>query len=65
MEENKLFNKEINESLYRILRAMALIDQEMSYCQGMNFICGFMLLVGEGNEIDSFFFINEFIFTNI
>ena len=55
MEENKLFNKEINESLYRILRAMALIDQEMSYCQGMNFICGFMLLVGEGNEIDSFF----------
>jgi len=55
MEENKLFNKEINDSLYRILRAMALIDNEMSYCQGMNFICGFMLLVGEGNEIDSFF----------
>ena len=27
----------------------------MSYCQGMNFICGFMLIILEGNEIDSFF----------
>ena len=55
LEENKISSEEIYESLFRILKAIALLDKEMSYCQGMNFICGFMLIILEGNEIDSFF----------
>lgn len=45
------------ESLSRILKAIALVDKELSYCQGMNFICGFLLKVASGNEVDVFYLV--------
>lgn len=55
MTENEITIPELHKPLFRILKAMALLDPEMSYCQGMNFISGFMLLLSEGNEIDTFY----------
>ena len=55
LQENKISNNELSESLFRILKSIALLDKELSYCQGMNFICGFMLITFDGNETDSFF----------
>ena len=55
LQENKISNNELSERLFRILKAIALLDKELSYCQGMNFICGFMLIIFDGNENDSFF----------
>jgi hypothetical protein len=41
--------------LYRILRAFANVDQGVNYCQGMNFIAGFLLIVSDFNEMETFF----------
>ena len=42
-------------SLYNILKAYWNLDKDIGYCQGMNLIVGFLLLVSNGNELDSFF----------
>ncbi len=71
IESQNLFEKEINnleeeneennfllnmqKQILRILKVIALIDKELSYCQGMNFIVGFLLYITNGNEIDSFY----------
>lgn len=55
MTENEITIPELHKPLFRILKALALLDPEMSYCQGMNFISGFMLLLSDGNEIDTFY----------
>ena len=47
----------INVGLFRLLKCIALLDFELSYCQGMNFICGFLLKITKGNEIDCFYLI--------
>ena len=52
-ENNHLKNME--KPLLRILKVIALINKELSYCQGMNFIVGFLLFITNGNEIDSFY----------
>ena len=56
-EEDKENNilKNMEKPLLRILKVIALIDKELSYCQGMNFIVGFLLFITNGNEIDSFY----------
>jgi len=41
--------------LYRVLRAFSNNDKEVSYCQGMNFIAGFILIVSEFNETETFY----------
>ena len=51
-ENNHLKNME--KPLLRILKVIALINKELSYCQEMNFIVGFLLFITNGNEIDSF-----------
>jgi hypothetical protein len=40
--------------LYRILTAYANLDRRTGYCQGMNFLCGLILLVGI-SERDAFY----------
>ena len=45
----------MQKPLSRILKAIALIDKELSYCQGMNFIVGFLLIITNGNEIETFY----------
>lgn len=41
--------------LYNILRALAANDKEVGYCQGMNFIAGFLLIMSDFNELDTFY----------
>jgi hypothetical protein len=55
----KITNFIIDDSqliLYNILKAFALVDTEVSYCQGMNFIVGFLLVISDFNEIETFYF---------
>lgn len=41
-------------ALLRVLGKFATICTEISYCQGMNFIVGLLLMVSGGNETESF-----------
>ena len=52
-----IYLKYCKNPLYNILKVIALIDKELSYCQGMNFIISFLLYITKGNEIDSFYLI--------
>lgn len=56
-------NKEGINSLYNILKVISLVDYELGYCQGMNTICAYALLVSDGNDYEAFNFI-DFLFTN-
>jgi hypothetical protein len=56
--DKNINNKELREketSLYNILKAFWNLDKEVGYCQGMNLIVVFLLLVSEGNELDVFY----------
>ena len=48
------YNEKIN-SLYRILRAIANLDKDLGYSQGMNFIVYYLLVISNRNEIDVFY----------
>jgi hypothetical protein len=47
--------EEAQNVLYRILRAFANNDTEVAYCQGMNFIAGFLLIMSDFNELETFY----------
>jgi hypothetical protein len=47
--------EDTQNSLYRLLRAFSSIDKVVAYCQGMNFIAAFLLLISEFNETDCFY----------
>ena len=49
--------------LYNILKAFSIVDIEVAYCQGMNFIVGFLLIISDFNEIDTFYLLVS-IFSN-
>ena len=53
ISKDELRKKETN--LYNILKAFWNLDNELGYCQGMNLLVGFMLLISENNELDSFY----------
>ena len=56
LSDVKNFGKEKNlESLYNVLKAFAISDNEVSYCQGMNFIAGYLLIISEFDEIETFY----------
>jgi len=42
-------------SLYNVLKAFWNLDDQIGYCQGMNLLVGFMLIISEGNELDTFY----------
>jgi len=48
-------NIKIDFNLFRILKALAVKDQDVSYCQGMNFVVGFLLVVSNFNELETFY----------
>jgi len=48
-------NIELQKFLYRVLKAVALTDIQVSYCQGMNFIAGFLLISSDFNEVEAFY----------
>jgi hypothetical protein len=49
--------------LSNTLRAFAQVDKEVSYCQGMNFIVGFLLVMSDFNQIETFYLMTS-IFSN-
>jgi hypothetical protein len=56
LSDEPCFNlSETQTSLYRLLKAFANLDKEVAYCQGMNFIFGFVLLLSDFNELDSLY----------
>lgn len=42
-------------SQYKILKAFASNDKEVSYCQGMNFIVKFLLQISNNHELESYY----------
>jgi len=42
------------KQLYNVLKAIANNFPRIGYCQGMNFVVGFLLLISGGNENDAF-----------
>lgn len=49
-----LSQKNAEESLYRILKCLALLDPELGYCQGMNIITANLLMLSDCNELETF-----------
>jgi hypothetical protein len=44
---------EIQQMLFRVLKVLALVDKDLSYCQGMNFISGFLLIASDFQELET------------
>lgn len=57
-------NENEKQSLYNILRAFSNLDQEVSYCQGMNFITAFLLQSSSFDEVNTFHLLS-FVFIEI
>ena len=53
MDQIALRKKET--SLYNVLKAFWNLDEKIGYCQGMNLVVGFMLIISGGNELDTFY----------
>ncbi|EGR29665.1 TBC domain protein [Ichthyophthirius multifiliis] len=54
LKQEEDFQNESLEKLRRILSSICIIYPNLGYCQGMNFLIGFMLLVNGGNEQEAF-----------
>ena len=52
---NKSKKENDEKSLYNVLKAFWNIDEEIGYCQGMNYITGFLLLISDFDEKNTFF----------
>lgn len=56
LTDEKLFSMDMSKTcLYNVLRAYANCDKDVSYCQGMNFIAAFLLIVSDFNEVDTLY----------
>ena len=56
--ERNINSKELRKmetSLYNVLKAFWNLDKEIGYCQGMNLLVGFLLIVSDFNERDTFY----------
>ena len=56
--ERNIDSKELRKmetSLYNVLKAFWNLDKEIGYCQGMNLLVGFLLIVSDFNERDTFY----------
>ena len=47
--------RKMETSLYKVLKAFWNLDKEVGYCQGMNLLVGFLLILSEFNERDTFY----------
>lgn len=47
------------DSLFRLLSKLAGKYPNIGYCQGMNFVAGFLLLVSGGNEVEVFYMLED------
>ena len=55
LKRTKSEREEKENNLYRVLRVMANIDKDCGYCQGINFINGFLLEMNDYNELETFY----------
>ena len=56
LTDDNLFSKEASRrQLFNVLKAFAKVDSNVAYCQGMNCIAGFILVVSNYNEVDAFY----------
>ena len=55
LKRTKSEREEKENNLYRVLRVMANIDKDCGYCQGINFITGFLLEMNDYNELETFY----------
>jgi len=63
-EDNLFILGNSQNALYNVLKAYAISDQEVAYCQGMNFIAGFLLIISDFNEVDTLYMMMSlFMFT--
>ena len=53
IEKNEL--RKMETSLYKVLKAFWNLDKEVGYCQGMNLLVGFLLILSSFNERDTFY----------
>jgi hypothetical protein len=53
-EEFSYNTKETEVLLYKILKSFAVLDTEVKYCQGMNFIVRFLLMISDFHEEEAF-----------
>jgi hypothetical protein len=51
--------EESNNYLYNVLKVYAVNDEEVGYCQGMNFIAGFLLIMSDFSDSEAFYMMNE------
>lgn len=58
--DTQMFGHYGQNALKRVLEKFAYKWQGVGYCQGMNFIVGFLLLVSGGAEAEVFFFLEKF-----
>ena len=54
-KKNKNELRIMETSLYKVLKAFWNLDKVVGYCQGMNLVVGFMLIISDFNERDSFY----------
>ena len=47
--------RKMETSLYKVLKAFWNLDKEVGYCQGMNLLVGFVLILSDFNERDTFY----------
>ncbi len=52
---NNIDSKMKETALYNVLKAFANVDEDISYCQGMNIITGFILIMTEYNETNAWY----------
>ena len=56
LTDDNLFSSEsTRKQLFNILKAFAVNDKNLAYCQGMNCIAGFILVVSNYNDVDAFY----------
>ena len=58
-KKNKNELRKMEKSLYKILKSFWNLDRDIGYCQGMNLIVGFILILSNFNERDSFFLLSS------
>jgi hypothetical protein len=42
-----------------VLKAFSLYNEKVGYCQSMNFVVGFIMMLAAGNELDTFWFFSS------
>ena len=51
--------RRMETSLYKVLKSFWNLDKEIGYCQGMNLLVGFLLILSDFNERDTFYLLTS------